>query len=90
MEQMSGTGGQRRITGNVYVLYESGGPESPKFVGVFRTLEAATKKVEDLIAQLNNNLEEDRHFKMDVRGDGMMAWSESEDIAFYCNAVEFQ
>lgn len=76
--------------GDVYVLYESGAPEGMKFVGVFRTLEAAKTKVEALIELLNNDLEEERQFKMDVRDDGMMAWSESEPNAFYCKVAKFQ
>lgn len=81
---------QRGGGDDVYVLYESGAPEGLKFVGVFRTLEAAKTKVEALIETLNNDLEEERQFKMDVRGDGMMAWSESEPNAFYCKAAKFQ
>ena len=82
---------QHRVGGvknDVFVVYKSGGPESPDFVGVFDTLENAKKHVLALIGELNKHLEEDKHFKMDVRDDGMMAWSESEDIAFYCKSVK--
>jgi len=82
---------QQRVGGvknDVFVVYKSGGPESPDFVGVFDTLENAKKHVLALIGELNKHLEEDEHFKMDVRKDGMMAWSESEDITFYCKSVK--
>ena len=84
---------QQRGGGDVvYVLYESGAPEGLKFVGVFRTLEAA--KVEALIELLNNDLDEARQFNMvkkeeeDRVDDGMMAYSESEPNKFYCKPVQ--
>jgi hypothetical protein len=83
---------QRKIgrAKQVFVLYEIGGPESPKIQGVFNTLEETKKKVESTIGELNTSLEEDRHFKMDVRPEeGMLAWSESEPNAFYVKEVPF-
>lgn len=74
---------------NVFVLYETGGPESPVILGVFNTLKETENHVKEKIKGFNETLEEDNKFFMDVRSDGMLAWSESEPNAFYVKEAPF-
>ena len=88
---------------DVYVLYESGAPEGLKFVGVFRTLEAAKTKVEALIKTLNAKImaeimaerpdtesEDLGEFKMETADDGRVAFSEYRKGGFYVETVPFE
>jgi len=93
---------QRKVGGakNVFLLYESGehlGTNIPEFISVFKTREAALKRVEDRIEEMNidiNASAEDPgnagEFIMEDGDDGMVAYSESQKGGFYVKALPFE
>ena len=88
---------QRKVGGskNVFVLYESGEylDESPRLLSVFNTREAALKRVEERIEEMNINIKasaEEGGFIMEEGGDGMVAYSEFQKGGFYVKELPFE
>jgi len=92
---------RRKVGGgkNVFVLYESGEhlKESPTLLSVFNTREAALKRVEELIEPMNIDIkasaedpEDAGEFIMEVGGNGMVAYSESQKGGFYVKELPFE
>ena len=92
---------QRKVGGSqrVFVLYESGEhlAESPKFISVFKTREAALEKVKELIKPMNEEIkasaedpDEAGEFVMEDGGDGQVAYSEYRKGGFYVKELPFE
>jgi hypothetical protein len=87
---------QRKVGGakNVFVLYESGEylDKSPILISVFETREAARKRVEELIEEMNIDIKasaEGGEFIMEEGDDGMVAYSEFQKGGFYVKEVPY-
>jgi hypothetical protein len=91
---------QRKVGGAepVFVLYESGEHlvESPKLISVFRTRDAAVKKVGELIEPMNIDIkasvedpEDAGEFIMEAGDNGMVAYSERKKCGFYVKELPF-
>jgi hypothetical protein len=92
---------QRKVGGakNVFILYESGEylDKSPELISVFKTREAALKRVEDRIEEMNIDIkasaedpEDAGEFIMEDGDDGMVAYSESAKGGFYVKELPFE